>query len=140
MADKKTEESVGSEENKNEETHGKNGKNGTNEVITKQMKGFAKFLGKYSIVTLAIGTIIGQTTRDVVNKLVSGIITPLLSHIFQNVLKVDKIQELTFEVGENSILIGEFISAMIEMFIILFIIYFTVVIVFRKRELIDKKK
>ena len=46
--------------------------NGSNNdsFITKEFSNFSKFLSKYSIFALAIGTILGQTSKDVVNTLV----------------------------------------------------------------------
>ncbi len=120
-------------ENK-ESGKGKNG--GMNGAV----KGFTEFLSKYSIVTLAVGMVIGQTTRDVVNSLVTGIISPLISILFKDLIPTESWAEYVIEISETEVLVGQFVNALIQMVIIMFIIYLVLGVIFKRKDIIDGKK
>lgn len=100
------------------------------------IKGFWNFLNKYSVVSLAIGVIIGQTTKDTVNSLVSGIITPLI----QILLPKTEIQDLVIKVNNAEFRIGEFLDSLLEMIIIMGIIYLVFGLIFKNTKVVGKKK
>lgn len=102
----------------------------------KAIKGFVDFLKKNSVVTLALGVVIGQATKDVVNKLVDGIITPGI----QILLPKMEIQDLVVEVDGAEFRIGEFIDSLIQMTIIMLIIYIVFGLLFKNPTVIKKKK
>ncbi len=99
-------------------------------------KGFIEFLSQQTIMTLALGVIIGQATRDTVNALVSGILTPAIQLLIPNV----KLQNLVINVGNAKFMIGTFLNALIEMLLILLILYFVFVVILKRGEFIGAKK
>ncbi|MBD3329854.1 hypothetical protein GF357_05165 [Candidatus Dojkabacteria bacterium] len=107
--------------------------------LNNKVKGFTDFLGKYSIITLAIGTVIGQATKDVVNKLVTGVITPIITFLFSSAIPQNNLNEFIINLNGTEIKIGEFINSVVEMIFIMLIIYFVVGVVFKKEDLLNKK-
>ncbi len=82
-------------------------------------KEFVGFLKQYGVIGLAIAVIIGGKLNLLVSSLVADILTPLL---FQPALKaagVDNIALLSF----NGILYGKFASALIDFFIVAFVVF-----------------
>lgn len=106
------------------------------ENVDKYTDGFKSFLTKQSIIPLALGIIIGQTTKDVVNSLVSGILTPLLALILSPFTKDNSLQNFEWKVGESTFLIGQFVSSLIEMLLIMLVIYVIVGVILRQSKLI----
>lgn len=106
------------------------------EAVKKPVTGFMAFLNKYSILSLAIGVVIGQATKDTVNILVSGIITPAIEVIIPK----SNLQDLIIDVNGAEFKIGEFFDSLIQMILILAVIYFVVGVMFKREDLIDKKK
>jgi len=113
---------------------------GLKKGIKSQTSGFKEFLSKNSIIPLALGVIIGQTTKQVVDSLVTGIITPLISLILQFILKDTDLQSINVKVGASELLIGQFINTFIQMLIILLIIYIVFAVIFKKSEMIGVAK
>lgn len=104
--------------------------------IKKGFNGFLNFMNKQSIVALAIGVIIGQSTKDAVNVLVSGIITPAIQLLTPNA----QLQDLVVKVGKAEFQVGLFLNTLIEMFIIMLILYITFGIVLKRKDLLETKK
>lgn len=110
----------------------------SNEVIRRvkePVKGFWGFMNRYSIVSLAIAVIIGQTTKDVVDKLVNGIITPSIQLLLPNV----EIQDLVLKTKGAEFKIGEFIDSFIQMLIVMLLIYIVFGLLFKNKEIVGKK-
>lgn len=101
-----------------------------------ETKGFTTFLGKYSIISMALGIIIGSTTKDVVNTLVDGIISPLLSLVLAKILPENNLVDWIINIEGTEILIGQFINTFIEMLLILLIIYIVIGVLFRQKDMI----
>jgi large conductance mechanosensitive channel len=97
---------------------------------------FSRFLSKYSIMTMAVGVVIGQATKDTVNSLVSGIITPAIQLLLPNT----KLQDLVIHVGKAKFMIGDFLNTFIEMLIIMLLIFIVVGVIFRRRDIIGEKE
>jgi large conductance mechanosensitive channel protein len=113
--------------------------NNSNRVIKgikKPAKGFWEFLNRYSVISLAIGIIIGQTTKDAVNILVSGIITPAI----QLLMPKTEIQDLVVNVRGAEFMVGAFLNSLLEMIIIMGIIYLVFGIIFKNSKVVKKKK
>lgn len=106
------------------------------DLLKKEYHYFSMFLGKYSIFALAVGTILGQTSRDVVNKLVTGIISPAISLA----MPAGGLLEWTIEFKESSFLIGEFLDSLIQMLVTMVVVYIAARYVFRNLEVIGVKK
>ena len=104
--------------------------------LKKPVIGFMEFLAKYSIVGMAMGIIIGQTTKDTVNALVVGIISPTI----QLLLPKTDFQNLVINVKGAEFQIGLFLNSFIEMLIILGILYFLVGFLLKRDDLLLKGK
>jgi len=104
------------------------------ETTDKEKTTFLSFLTKSAILPLALGMIIGASTKDVVNSLVEGILSPLLSILLSKILPESNLEDWIIEVEGTNILIGEFINTLLEMFLILIILYIVIGALFRKKE------
>ena len=104
--------------------------------VSNQFSGFSNFLGKYSIVSMAIGVIIGQTTKDVVSTLVTGIISPALALIFKFIVPTSNLKTIVIDFNGSQFLVGEFLNTFIEMLLIMLIIYIVIGVIFRQKEII----
>ncbi len=80
---------------------------------------FKKFIMRGNVIDLAVGVIIGGAFQAIVNSLVGDIITPLLGIILG---KVD-FSSLAVKIGDASISYGNFITAVINFFIMAFVIF-----------------
>lgn len=101
----------------------------------KPLQGFFSFVSKYSIIGMSIGIVIGQTTKDTVNALVTGVITPAIQLLLPNT----ELQNLVVNVNKAEFQVGLFLNAIIEMLIILGVLYLVVGILLRRADLLDKK-
>lgn len=108
----------------------------THKFIDKEADGFMLFLGKYSIISLAIGTVIGATIKDVVNVLVTGIISPILSLIVSLLVPSNNIKDWFIEINDTKLLFGEFINALIQMLLIMLIIYIVIGKILKQKDII----
>ncbi|MFH1546923.1 MAG: MscL family protein [bacterium] len=104
--------------------------------IKKPVKGFWDFLNRYSVISLAIGVVIGQATKDSVNVLVSGIITPAI----QLLMPKTEIQDLVVDVNGAQFQVGAFLKSLLEMLIIMGIIYLVFGVLFKNTKVVGKKK
>jgi large conductance mechanosensitive channel len=112
-------------------------KNSTSKIDTlkKPVDGFIEFLGEYSIIGMAIGIIIGATTKDTVDALVTGIITPMIQLLLPNT----KLQNLEITIGHATFQFGLFLEALLEMFIIMALVYFFIGVLLKRKDVISKK-
>ena len=83
---------------------------------------FKKFIMRGNVMDLAVGVIIGGAFQAIVNSLVNDIVTPLLGIILG---KVD-FSSLAVKIGDASIGYGNFITAVINFFIMAFVIFIIV--------------
>jgi large conductance mechanosensitive channel len=103
--------------------------------------GFMNFLNQYSVVGLAIGLVIGNSSQNIVKSLVDGIITPSLSlilKIFFPTLTSLSSYTLVFEGVEFKI--GALVQVSIEFLILLFIIYLVIAAILKREDLLPQKK
>lgn len=105
-----------------------------------QMKGFLDFLGQNSILALALGVIIGSATKDVVNQLVAGILTPLITVIISLFSKDLTFNSLNITVRGVPILLGDFLNAVLTMVLIMLILYIVFGVIFKKQEALGIKE
>ncbi len=99
------------------------------------MKGFIEFIREQGVIGLAVGFILGGAISKLVASLVKDIINPFLGIVLG---AVNNLNNVVFHLGKAEILIGNFVSALIDFIIIAFVIYFGV----KKLGLdrLDKKK
>lgn len=113
-------------------------KNSTRAIdsIKKPLDGFVEFLSEFSVFGMAIGIVIGTTTKDTVNALVVGIITPAIQLLMPNT----NLQDLVIKTGRAEFNIGLFIDAVLQMLIIMALLYLVIGVLLKRKDLISKKK
>lgn len=92
------------------------------------IKGFRDFILKGNVVDLAVAVVIGAAFGTVVTALVNNIIMPLIAGI---VGKPSFNDVLAFQIGsnpENKLLLGAFITVLLNFVIVAAAIYFMVVV------------
>lgn len=106
------------------------------ETIKKSTDGFVNFINKHSILAMALGVIIGQTTKDTVNVIVSGLITPGI----QVLLPETDLQDLVIKVNSAEFKIGAVVDAIIELVIIMLLLYLLFGVILKRGDLIGAEK
>jgi large conductance mechanosensitive channel len=90
---------------------------------TKQFKNnLWDFLKEYSVIGLAIGMVLGQITKELIDSMVKGILTPFINLIIPG----DRVNNLAFTVGFTEFNIGPIISALLTFAITLIALYIIV--------------
>ena len=94
----------------------------TDDVVLKQVDGFANFLKEYAVVGLAVGFIAGQQANAVVKQLVDSFVNPFVQILFGTSLTD---QTSTFHHGKDVVLLpwGKFLYVMLQFFFVLITIY-----------------
>ncbi len=103
--------------------------------MRKNIQDFFDFIREQGVITLAIGFILGGAVTKVVNSLVEDIINPLLGPLLG---ATGSLETAVIKIGPVEILIGNFISVLIDFLVIALVVYFGVKIL--KLDRIDKKK
>jgi large conductance mechanosensitive channel len=98
------------------------------------MKGFLDFIRSKGVVGLAIGIVMGTSVTKLITALVTDIINPLIGILLGRIGDLSKVY---IQIGSAQILIGSFISSLIDFLIIAFVVYFSVQIL--KLDRLDKK-
>lgn len=91
---------------------------------------FVTFMKEYGVIGLAIGVVIGNATKDLVNSVVKGLIMPIVG-IF---LPGGNWQEATVQLFTAEIMVGELLNAVLDFVIIAFIVYLFIKYILRKDE------
>ena len=87
------------------------------------MKGFMDFIREQGVVGLAVGFILGGAVSKVVASLVSDIVNPILAPV---VGAGGDFKDALLVLGPVKILLGNFISTLIDFLIVAFVVYFAV--------------
>lgn len=102
-------------------------------------KGFAsdlfKFLNEYSVIGLAIGVIIAQASKSVVDAIVAGFFTPLIKLIVPG----GEFEKLIFTIHGVNFDVGSIINASLTFLIILIILYVLIKKILKKEDLLKKQ-
>lgn len=111
--------------------------NTTTETTEKKwfLSGFFEFLQQYSIIGLAIGIVIGDASKNMVNALVEGLITPFIGLFLPS---NQSLQNFTTTIRGQQFQIGQIVMNSISFIIILFIIFFIIKIILRRDDLLKK--
>jgi len=88
-----------------------------------QIKDFRKFILRGNVVDLAVAVVIGAAFSNIVNALVKGLITPLISAIGGQ----PDFSKLMFTINGSHFLYGDFINAVISFLIVAAVVFFFVV-------------
>jgi large conductance mechanosensitive channel len=86
-----------------------------------RIQGFVQFIREHGVMGLAIGFLLGGAVSKVVSALVTDIINPLLSFAIGS---TDGLKQAHIALGDVKILWGDFLSVLIDFFIIAAVIYF----------------
>jgi len=98
-------------------------------------QGLVQFLKEYSVIGLAIGIIVGQASKDLVDAIVKGIFTPLIDLITPG----DKFQNLQFYLQGVKFDVGIIVNSFLTFLIVMIFLYIVVKKILKKEELIKKK-
>ncbi|MDO8507260.1 MAG: large conductance mechanosensitive channel protein MscL [bacterium] len=90
-------------------------------MIKKHVEGFREFIIENGVVGLAIGFVLAGAVTKLVAALVTDMINPFVGLILGQTKGIEK---LTFHVGSATILLGSFISAIIDFTIVALVVYF----------------
>jgi len=93
-----------------------------------------EFIQSQGVIGLAIGVVMGTSITKLVTALVTDIINPFVGLLLG---KIGDLSKLHFRIGSAEILVGSFISSLIDFIIIAFVVYFSVKIL--KIDRLEKK-
>lgn len=99
------------------------------------LKGLITFLKEYSVLGLAIGLIIGQASKDLVDSIVSGLFMPLIKLIISN----DNFDNFSFVIKGSTFELGRAISSFLTFLIVMTLLYFIVKKIIKNDKLLQKK-
>lgn len=94
---------------------------------------FKEFINRGSVVDMAVGIMIGAAFKAIVDSLINDIISPLIGLL----VKKD-FSDLSINVFDVSLKYGAFIMAVLNFFIIAFVLFFIIRIMNRMHELTHK--
>lgn len=87
------------------------------------MQGFLEFVRTQGVVGLAVGFILGGAVSKVVSSIVTDLINPLLGMVLGS---VDGLKTMTLSVGSAEVMLGNFISTLIDFIVVAAVVYFGV--------------
>jgi large conductance mechanosensitive channel len=99
------------------------------------LKGLLSFLKEYSVLGLAIGLIIGQASKDLVDSIVNGLFMPLIKLIISQ----ENFDNLSFVVKDVTFQLGMVISSFLTFLIVMTLLYFIVKKIIKNDNLLQKK-
>lgn len=83
---------------------------------------FKDFINKGDVVVIAVGLVMALYFKTIVDQIVAGVITPLVSAVFQQ----EHISEIDFYVGDAQVSIGLVIKAVIDFLIVSMILFLVI--------------
>lgn len=101
----------------------------------KFLRGLIDFLKEYSVIGLAIGVIVAQTSKDLVDSLVKGFFMPLVELLVSK----EQFENLIFVFRGVSFDVGQILSSLITFFIIMTLLYFIVKKIIKDDKFLPKK-
>lgn len=99
------------------------------------LNGFKKFILRGNVVDLAVGIVVGAAFNSVVQEFVKGIFTPVIGIIGG----IPDFSHFAIHIGKSTILIGEFLNALISFLIVATAIYFFVIVPMNKLKDLSHK-
>lgn len=100
----------------------------------KFFKGLIEFLKEYSVLGLAIGLIIGQSSKELVDSIVNGLFMPLI----QLLVSKNGFENLSFAVRGVTFQLGTVVSSFITFLVVMALLYVVVKKIMKKEELLKK--
>ena len=111
----------------------------TVEIVTSasrmQASSFVDFIRERGVVGLMVGIILGSSVTAAANSFVDDVVDPLLALLLGSQNRLD---ELTIHLSTAEIRIGQFITALIDVLLLVLFVFF--VFKFLKLDKLDKKK
>ncbi len=104
------------------------------EIIREEIQGFADFIRSKGVIGLAIGIIIGTVVTATVQSLVNDMINPILGLL----VDANELSQATVMVGNAELRWGNFLSTILDLFIIAAVVYFGVK--WLRLDRLDKKE
>jgi large conductance mechanosensitive channel len=99
------------------------------------MKGFLDFIREQGVVGLAVGFVLGGAVSKFVTAIVIDLVNPVLGLALGT---VGGLQNLIIHVGRTKIMVGDFLSNLIDLLVIALIVYISVTKLGLNK--LDKKK
>jgi large conductance mechanosensitive channel len=87
------------------------------------MQGFLEFVRTQGVVGLAVGFILGGAVSKVVSSVVNDLVNPILGMVLGS---VEGLRTMTLSVGSAEILLGSFVSTLIDFLVVAAVVYFGV--------------
>ncbi|TXH00543.1 MAG: MscL family protein [Candidatus Moraniibacteriota bacterium] len=87
------------------------------------MQGFLEFVRTQGVVGLAVGFILGGAVSKVVSSVVTDLINPILGMLLGS---VEGLKTMTLAVGSAEIMVGNFMSTVIDFLVVAAVVYFGV--------------
>jgi large conductance mechanosensitive channel len=97
-------------------------------------KGLFEFLKEYSVIGLAMGVIVAQISKDLIDSIVKGIFTPLINLLVPS----GKFEKLVFSIRNSTFDIGSIINSLLTFLIVMIILYVLVKKILKNDNLIKK--
>ena len=109
---------------------------------------FKKFIARGNVVDMAVGVVVGAAFTAIVNKLVQGIINPLIGKLFGDInlsdfkfiLSEAVMEGDTVVKPEVAILYGDFIQAIINFLLVAFSVFLIVRTMNKAKDAMKKKE
>lgn len=83
---------------------------------------FKDFINKGDVVTIAVGLVLALYFKTIVDKLIEGVITPILAAIFGET----NYASIGFDLGDSFVSIGLVLGAIIDFVVVAFILFLLV--------------
>ncbi len=87
------------------------------------MQGFLEFVRTQGVIGLAVGFILGGAVSKVVSSVVNDLVNPILGMVLGS---VEGLRTMTLSVGSAEILLGSFVSTLIDFLVVAAVVYFGV--------------
>jgi len=97
--------------------------------------GLLAFLREYSVIGLAIGVIVAQSSKSLIDAMVSGLFTPFIGLFVPG----KTFEQLKWTVGDSVFDIGSVISSFLSFVIVMTILYVVIKKILKREDLIKKK-
>lgn len=94
------------------------------------IKEFKAFVSKGNVIDLAVGIIIGGAFKAIVSSLVGDVVMPLVGMVFGGI----SFDTLLFTVGSATVNYGLFIQAIVDFFIIAFVVFLIIKVINNMRR------
>jgi len=99
------------------------------------IKGLFEFLKENSVIGMAIGVIVAQISKDLIDSIVKGVFTPLIGLLIPG----KGFERLAFAVNGSRFDFGIIVSNTLTFFIVMTILYVVVKKILKRDDLIVKK-